>query len=104
MDNKQECLYECWNTHWVMNSTEKAIMKFHCANTLCFLALDFDTLYFAQVSISGWVGRIHESQTRMPMDRLDYTLGHVNSTDKAIFKFHFANTFFSLALDSDSLY
>ena len=29
MDYKQECLWVC-NTHWVMNSNEKAIMKFQC--------------------------------------------------------------------------
>ena len=34
MDHNQECLQVCQNTHWVMNSTEKAIMKFHRANTL----------------------------------------------------------------------
>ena len=36
MDHKQECLWVC-NTHWVMNSNEKAIMEFQCANTLFFL-------------------------------------------------------------------
>ena len=32
MDHKQECLWVC-NTHWVMNSNEKVIMKFQCTNT-----------------------------------------------------------------------
>ena len=36
MDHKQERLWVC-NTHWVMNSNEKAIMKFQCAKTLFFL-------------------------------------------------------------------
>ena len=36
MDHKQESLWVC-NTHWVMNSNEKAIMKFQRAKTLFFL-------------------------------------------------------------------
>ena len=34
MEHKQECLWVCQNTHWVINSTEKAIMKFQHENTL----------------------------------------------------------------------
>ena len=56
-------------------------------------------------------GRLHGSQTRMPMDLSEYTLNAgrrrriINSTEKeAIMKFHSANTLFSLALDSDTLY
>ena len=40
MDHKQESLQICRNTHWNINSTEKAIMKFQSANTLFSLTLD----------------------------------------------------------------
>ena len=33
IDHKQECLWICRNTHWIINSTEKAIMKFQSENT-----------------------------------------------------------------------
>ena len=33
MDHKQEWLWVCRTTHWVMNNTEKAITKIHSANT-----------------------------------------------------------------------
>ena len=36
LDHKQECLWAC-NIHWVMNSNEKAIMKFHHAIKHIFL-------------------------------------------------------------------
>ena len=45
MDHKQECQWVCQNKHWVMNSTENAIMNLPRADTLFSLALDSDTLY-----------------------------------------------------------